>query len=356
MKQNVLHKGDQASNIHVSQEGPARVSQISDERLAAAPKPVPSGAALNSSEKEPKTYLYLGYGSNLAASTFKGSRGIKPLSAVNVLCPELKLTFDLPGMPYSEPCFANTALRDPEEDTEAASQKSELTWTKGLVGVVYEVTPADYAHIIATEGGGASYQDVLVTCYPLEPGVHDVPDMHDLPRDKAFVAHTLFAPRKRATPPDNKNSGTAASSFTKLHEHIAQPSPRYLGLLRTGANEHKLPTTYQAYLNSLQPYVKTQKRQYVGEFIILLTFGPFLLLLFALMRRYSEGKGNNGEGQAPAWLKWLATALFESVWVFYRNVLHPIFGEGEWTVDAGDENQSADLEKCWIKLRTGDSK
>ncbi|KAL8636113.1 MAG: hypothetical protein Q9228_006458, partial [Teloschistes exilis] len=55
-----------------------------------------SSSSSSSKEKE-KTYLYLAYGSNLAASTFQGARGIRPLAALNVVVPELVLTFDLPG-------------------------------------------------------------------------------------------------------------------------------------------------------------------------------------------------------------------------------------------------------------------
>jgi hypothetical protein len=38
--------------------------------------------------------LYLAYGSNLSNETFRGNRGIKPLSQVNVQVPSLRLTLD----------------------------------------------------------------------------------------------------------------------------------------------------------------------------------------------------------------------------------------------------------------------
>ncbi|KAL8824294.1 MAG: hypothetical protein Q9191_005150, partial [Dirinaria sp. TL-2023a] len=135
-------------------------------------------------EPKPKTILYLAYGSNLCAETFLGKRGIRPLSQINVAVPALVMTFDLAGLPYTEPCFANTAYRHHTE--KPPTEKSENTplllsqkdkpkyhknrWLKPLVGVVYEVTPADFAHIIATEGGGASYHDILVDCHPLPAG------------------------------------------------------------------------------------------------------------------------------------------------------------------------------------------
>jgi hypothetical protein len=121
-----------------------------------------SGDLAEKSEKD-KTVLYLAYGSNLCDETFLGRRGIKPISQTNVLVPELRLTFDLPGVPYNEPCFANTARRDPTESLEEETRMlgadtadyRKDRWKKGLVGTVYEVSLKDYAHIIATEGGGA---------------------------------------------------------------------------------------------------------------------------------------------------------------------------------------------------------
>ncbi|KAI4196440.1 MAG: hypothetical protein LQ348_002319, partial [Seirophora lacunosa] len=137
---------------------------------------LPDDQVLENASRTDQTYLYLAYGSNLAASTFRGVRKIQPLAALNVVVPELVMTFDLAGFPYTEPCFANTAYRSsppssPPDNDPPAPSESEKTpllpayknphWPKGLVGVVYEVTASDFAHIIATEGGGAAYKDVL---------------------------------------------------------------------------------------------------------------------------------------------------------------------------------------------------
>ena len=46
-------------------------------------------------QEKAKTVLYLAYGSNLCNETFRGVRGIRPLSQVNVMVPSLRLTFDL---------------------------------------------------------------------------------------------------------------------------------------------------------------------------------------------------------------------------------------------------------------------
>src|SRR5262245_9154043 len=51
---------------------------------------------ISAAEEKGKSVLYLAYGSNLCNETFRGVRGIKPLSQINVVVPSLRLTFDLP--------------------------------------------------------------------------------------------------------------------------------------------------------------------------------------------------------------------------------------------------------------------
>ena len=300
-------------------------------------------------ESERGTYLYLGYGSNLSNETFRGKRGIKPLSQVNVQVPSLRLTFDLPGIPYTEPCFANSGRRDPEkdrphaqDDAEAATgEKSPLLeqrtgrekyhkdrWHKGLIGVVYEVTPEDYAHIIQTEGGGASYQDIQVDAHPL--ATMDISD--PIPQDPilpAFKAHTLFAPARDPSEPPSDKGGR----FQRPDPSYAQASARYLKLISDGASELGLPYEYQDYLHSLRPYTITSAKQRLGQFILLALWGPFVVLVFALARMFSDDKGRQ-----PAWLKTITSAIFKAVWVSYDNIFKDIFGDGERSVTDEDED------------------
>ena len=211
---------------HWQREKP--LPRISEKRLQQV-----QAQAHDKDHSTPTTVLYLAYGSNLAASTFLDDRGIRPLAAINVLVPKLDLCFDLPGIPYKEPAFANTRYRKAAPHLNASSDDSSLLghpvekeglsrkplWKKGLVGVVYEVTPSDYAHIIATEGGGSSYQDILIPCHPLPTGMKVVPENPEsLP--KAFLAHTLFAPRL-------EDGGDGA--IKRPDPNYGQPSARYLG-------------------------------------------------------------------------------------------------------------------------------
>ncbi|KAH0013626.1 hypothetical protein KCU78_g9103, partial [Aureobasidium melanogenum] len=288
-------------------------------------------------ESKAETFLYLAYGSNLCNETFRGKRGIKPLSQINVQVPQLRLTFDLPGIAYSEPCFANTARRDPDKDVPSLSEKEGAPasndyhkdrWHKGLIGVVYEVTATDYAHIIATEGGGASYQDILIDCYPFESSdpTRSVPVY---PTTKPFKAHTLFAP---AVPPGSqppKEGGRLQRPDTSY----AQASSRYLKLITDGAAECRLPYEYQDYLNNIRPYTITTNKQQMGQFIFLTLWLPFIVLIFGLNAKFADE-----HGRTPPWLRILSESIFRACWRTYDGFFKPTFGDGERTTPAEDRD------------------
>ncbi|KAI1491579.1 hypothetical protein F5X96DRAFT_457833 [Biscogniauxia mediterranea] len=374
------------------------------------------------SDTDADTVLYLAYGSNLCAETFLGMRGIRPLSQVNVSAPAFDLTFDLPGLPYQEPCFANTAPRklpkppvpipipgDPpkfppplsvgldgegrEEESASDSETSSLlpplplspallgdgpTWSKGLYGVVYEVTPEDYAKIVATEGGGASYRDVLTPCLAFPPAMRipEKPPIPELP--KTFFAHTLYAPRlpevpsspspspspspSSSSPPSNEGGDEddkkkMKSWFARLllpprrpSPGYAQPSPRYLKLIRDGAREHALPDDYQAYLASLAAYRRTTWRQEAGRLLFLALAAPPLALVLALSQALADE-----EGRVPRRLGLAATVLLNLLWALYDAVFRPVFGEGERTVEVEDEDEQKRGGR-WRGGRNGDGK
>jgi len=294
--------------------------------------------------------LYLAYGSNLCNETFRGKRGIKPLSQVNVQVPSLRLTFDLPGIAYLEPCFANSGKRDPANDAprqdsapEVLDEKSPLLtrrrddddyrknqWHKGLIGVVYEVTAEDYAHIIATEGGGSSYHDILVDCHPFATAdpTKPVPQTPTLP---SFKAHTLFAP---ATDP-GEDPPADGGRFQRPDTSYAQASARYLKLITDGAAELQLPYEYQDYLHSLRPYTVTNAKQRIGQFVFLSIWVPIVMMVFGMGKLFVDDKGRQ-----PAWMKEFTGAVFKGAWASYDDFFKPLFGDGERTISDGGEESN----------------
>ncbi|KAI9158165.1 Gamma-glutamyl cyclotransferase gliK [Paramyrothecium foliicola] len=337
----------------------AAIPQTSPERLAQASE----ANADDTNIPHPKTYLYLAYGSNLAAHTFLGQRGIKPLSQVNVSVPTLRLTFSLPGLPYWEPCFANVDYRklpkkpklpDPTNPPKIPPippphAERELEWDDGLIGVVYEVTEDDYNTIIRTEGGGSSYKEVIVPCLPLPPrfNVPEKPPIPELPRP--FLARTLFAPYlpPNAELPDDPRKDKWWYRFVigprRPNPDYAQASARYLKLLNDGAREHELPDDYQRYMSSLQPYKVTSLRQLIGKFLFLATWGPIFLIfiLFSTLAFPRQARG----GKLPPWMMVVSTVLFNLIWMSYDNLFKPMFGDGERTEETKDKMKRL----AWVK-------
>ena len=316
----------------------APVPKTSQDRLDASLKDAPLDVTaitpldLSAAKEKEKTVLYLAYGSNLCNETFRGVRGIKPLSQVNVLVPTLRLTFDLAGIPYAEPCFANSARRIPDAPLPDPSEPRfhKDRWQKGLVGVVYEVTLSDYAHIIATEGGGASYHDILVDCHVL-PFADTVPSN---PTTAPFKAHTLFAPTVR---PDEAR---ASDRTSRPDPSYAQPSARYLKLITDGAAECELPAEYQEYLHNIRPYTITTRKQAAGKALFSAIWMPFVLMIFAMSKRLQDDKG-----RAPKWFARLSAMIFAGMWLSYDGVFKKTFGDGERTI--GDEMDGNRLERVY---------
>lgn len=367
-------------------------------------EPLPTSSPLAApylSDPASATVLYLAYGSNLCAQTFLGQRGIRPISAINASAPSLRLTFDLPGLAYKEPCFANTAPRKiPKQPPKIPPEiphpppgfalpppvagsgskeqaRGDLEWDGGLIGVVYEVTPEDYATIVRTEGGGASYQDILVPCIPIAtrpPGIPEKPQVPELPRP--FLAHTLYAPRIPKKPGDG-DGGDESSLFAagdggdggdgddkgpmdklkdwwrnlllqpmRSNPEYAQPSARYLKLITDGAAEHDLPADYQRYLASLQPYTITTRRQAIGQILFLGMVTPVVLFYFAMTRILADKNG-----RLPNWFGLLMETIFHLMWSMYDRWFKPRFGDGERTVDEDGDGDGKGVGKGWRPLR-----
>ncbi|KAJ4394446.1 hypothetical protein N0V93_003664 [Gnomoniopsis smithogilvyi] len=403
-----------------SQEYPSisSIPRTSQERLDAATAKfshdqsiIPSSSPTAAPYLATDTVLYLAYGSNLCAQTFLGQRGIRPISAVNVSVPTLRLTFDLPGIAYKEPCFANVAPRkipeppklppglpDPPEIPQPPpgytfpprmAQEDEITgrvahwdpqWNNGLIGVVYEVTPEDYATIVRTEGGGASYKDILVPCIAIPsrpPGIPEKPPVPGLP--KPFWAHTLYAPRIPTNPDDGDGDDEANRGvfrkgddgddgngddddkcpIDKLKDwwkklllspirpdpEYAQPSARYLKLIADGAAEHDLPVEYQRWLSKLQPYTITSRLQAIGQYLFLAFVMPVMLLYLAIGSLLADENG-----QTPVWFGLLMETYFHLSWGVYDRWFKPIFGDGERTVE--DDDGEGVTRGCRLRKKT----
>ncbi|ODM15337.1 hypothetical protein SI65_09278 [Aspergillus cristatus] len=300
----------------------------------------------NGTQQSPEqTVLYLAYGSNMASKTFLGNRGIKPISLINVYVPELRLTFDLAGVPYQEPCFASTRYRpghgssgNTDKVEEDMCEKALLwrqgyddernAWHKPLIGVVYEVTLKDYAWIIATEAGGRGYNDRIVTCYPFPETYNPADDVPEHPSTQPFKAHCLLS--LIADDDDYAAHGDISllrNPRIRPDPSYAQPSKRYIDILNAGAVENNLPFSYRAYLSQIPSYRVTTTRQRIGKSIFLSIWGPLFVFVTYLTMKYAKP-----DGYSPRWLTVISTIVHGCMWACYDLIFARVFGDGERTI------------------------
>jgi hypothetical protein len=152
---------------------------------------------------ETPTVWYFAYGSNMQRATFCARRGIEYLKALPARARGWRLVLDKPPLVPVGEGFANI-VSDPGAE---------------VLGVLYEITTDDMAHVDLTEGVLiGNYRRIEVTVVTLaEPSL-------------AVVAATLASDKRS---PD------------------LLPSDRYMRCLIAGAEEHGLPVEYIAQLRAL---------------------------------------------------------------------------------------------------------
>lgn len=298
-----------------------------------------------------ETVLYLAYGSNMDSGTFLGKRGIRPVSLVNVYVPELRLTFDLAGVPYLEPCYATVRYRhfpNGEDDHSPGGGDGDVKrplvrqnehnrdrkrWNKPLVGVVYEISARDYAWMIATESGGLGYKDGIVTCYPFPESYDPADEVPDHPTTQPFQAHSLLS--LIADDDSDEETGHAldlpstfmANPRARPNPSYAQPSERYHNLVLSGAVESNLPFSYRDYLFQIHEYQTTTSRQRIGKVIFVAIWGPVMELVIFLATIYAQP-----DGYSPHWVVVLSTIIQACMFKCYDAFFVKVFGDGERTI------------------------
>jgi gliotoxin/aspirochlorine biosynthesis gamma-glutamylcyclotransferase len=165
------------------------------------------------------TVWYFAYGSNMQRATFCGRRGIEYRQALPARVEGWRLVIDKPPLVPVGEGFANII---PEPGAE-------------VLGVLYEITDEDLAHVDLTEGVLiGNYERVEVTVSALGGQALEV------------VAATLVS--------DKRNPELL-------------PSDRYMQCLISGAEEHGLPAEYVAQLRAIPCRPESDEAK---------TFRPFL--------------------------------------------------------------------------------
>lgn len=113
---------------------------------------------------------YFGYGSNMKASVMQG-RGITPLEVRWARVHGYVLTFDVFGLPYSEPSMASIA---------PYTMKGEKQLVPDVCGVAYRLSSEDFKRLVGTEGGGVAYDEIEVEGVSWRAEVAEEIRMHTL--------------------------------------------------------------------------------------------------------------------------------------------------------------------------------
>ncbi|KAJ6445343.1 cytochrome P450 monooxygenase monooxygenase [Purpureocillium lavendulum] len=164
---------------------------------------------------------YFAYGSNMKSSVME-RRGMKPFAAKKLVVPSHVLTFDIFGVPYTEPAMASIA----ERDTAGQAGRGKESPPPPVHGIGYLLSAGDFKNLVVSEGAGTAYTEVELDARVLDD------DQSDALPVRTLVGRYPFRPNPL-------------------------PSARYLGLLIDGAEEHDLPVSYRYYLASLPSYTKS---------------------------------------------------------------------------------------------------
>ncbi|KAM0255919.1 hypothetical protein ACHAQJ_005320 [Trichoderma viride] len=120
--------------------------------------------------QEEEFIWYLGYGSNMKASSMR-DRKVTPLATRIVNVPTHYVTFDIFGIPYSEPSYASI-----EEFPSGGSRNLQLIHADtarpvpSLCGIAHLLTTAEFHRLLVTEGSGVVYDVVKLQAYQLDGG------------------------------------------------------------------------------------------------------------------------------------------------------------------------------------------
>ncbi|GAA5922087.1 uncharacterized protein JCM15063_003181 [Sporobolomyces koalae] len=262
------------------------------------------------------------YGPHLFPTKLKELlEGLSPISQSAVVVPTAFLSFDIPGIPFLEPCHANCLVRG-YNDSEAPQRKSEAEKGDG-----HEESEDYKRWVWAKCSTGADYEGCLP--HPLEGIVVELDlEGFDLLLDKILSrspATRFSLCPVEYVPFENGDPDRPTSSSNQRAEILVfdspsratldrigplQPTQQYLSLILRGAFFTPLSRTYLSHLFLLRPYAPSTrfstrivrtliKLALVPEF--LLVWIPRTLLQSRLLRNTRNRIGMVGFGHERVW-------------------------------------------------------
>lgn len=150
--------------ISYTQQAPLNISNLNC-KMTTCEKLPPWKAS--SMPNEPTWYF--GYGSNMKASSM-ADRKITPLKTKAITVPTHFVTFDIFGIPYSEPSYASLEhFPDGGHGKLDLLHRRNCTQVPAACGVGHLLNPVDFHRLLVTEGSGVVYNLIEVQAYELAP-------------------------------------------------------------------------------------------------------------------------------------------------------------------------------------------
>jgi hypothetical protein len=169
----------------------------------------------------------------MAISTLTKLRNINPISSTAALLPNHTLRFNIPGIPYIEPSYASV-----EPSSSSSSQETNVH------GVLYVLTPKDFATICQTEGVPFIYSLHRCNVVPYVGNGKTAGMDTLLQKTRTNAESTTAATTKR----DKKivSAFTLRASSNKYRQvgYNIPPSQSYINVLLRGAYEYQLDEIY----------------------------------------------------------------------------------------------------------------
>ncbi|POR35286.1 Dipeptidase [Tolypocladium paradoxum] len=225
---------------------------------------------------------YFAYGSNMKSSVME-RRGMSPLAVTRLCVPSHMLTFDIFGVPYSEPAMASIAERETAARLDGAARAKQES-PPAVHGIGYLLSAGDFKNLVVSEGAGTAYAEIEVQARLLDG------DEGDMLPVRTLVGRYPFRPNPL-------------------------PSARYLGLLIDGAEEHGLPASYRHYLASLPSYSKSLSP--IEAFGARLFLGFWMPIITWTMKRIKTAARDTESGRSHSRSGVFVWLLFNTVWLHY---------------------------------------
>ena len=171
------------------------------------------------------TFNYFAYGSNVYAPTMTDLRNIQCVQSTAAILDGYKLRFNIPGIPAVEPSWACV---------EPSNKSNNNNNNKDVVhGVMYTLTPQDFARISMSEGVPFGYQWKVVDVVPYQG------DGNSAGRQALESAKS----RSTAVPSSATKAYTLVTNNPFLRRDIP-PSKAYRDLLIKGAKDFQMDQDY----------------------------------------------------------------------------------------------------------------